>query len=228
MRTRRHLAVHFAPTDDTGAGQPQAGGAAQPQAGTQAGGQAPPAGNGQAPASGAQQGTGAGTDAGGTATESDADKAARLERENAELRRENAGHRTKLTAAERAAAQAAQAGMTELERAQADAAEQKRLNTELTERLQNQAVQAATVAAATKLNFRNPELAYRLLDRSAIEFNDKGEARNVEHLLREIATADPYLLKPAGADFGGGNRGGTPDGQPTDMNTLMKAALGRG
>jgi hypothetical protein len=214
------------PPEATGAAADQASTGTQPQAGSTTAGQAPAAANGQAPAADAQSGTEGSTSTAGDGETAEA-KAARLERENAELRRENAGHRTKASAAERAAQEAARAGMTEAEQATARAKELEEQNTALQAQLKDQALRGAALAAATKLGYRNPELAYRLVDLAAVEYTEAGEPKNVEKLLRELATSETYLVKASGQDFGGGNRGGTPDTQPT-MNELVRAALGKG
>jgi hypothetical protein len=85
-------------------------------------------------------------------------------------------------------------------------------------------VHAATVEAATRLGFRSPDVAYRLIDRAEIEFAEDGSPKNIEKLLKAVLEREPYLAKPTGSgDFGGGNRGPTPSGQP-DMNTLLRRA----
>lgn len=201
-----------------GTGEPQAGATGEPQAGDPATGQAPAAATGQAPAAGAAQ-----EPAGDN--ESAADKAARLEREVADLRKENAKHRTTAQQLERERQEAAQAGMTELEREKAARAAAEARAGELEANLRSQAVRAATTQAAGRLNYRNPELAHRLIDASELEFDEHGEPKNAEKLLRDLATREPYLVKAAGQDFGGGNRGGpAPAGEP-GMSELLRAAL---
>lgn len=206
----------------SGAANPQAGAAAQPQAGAPAGGQEP-----QQPAA-AAGGNAGGAPAGG-GTESEAERVARLERELAEARREAAGYRTRASAAEKAAEAAATAGMSEAEKQAAEARKLTEQNAALQRQLQDQIIRGTALEAATRLGYRNPDVAYRLLDRAQLEFNDEGAPKNVEKLLRELLAAEPYLAKANGADFGGGNRGATPgsNGKP-GMNELLKAALGGG
>ena len=200
-----------------GGADPQAGGAPQGQEPTRTGGQEPPASTGQAPAADPQSGT----------SETPEQRAQRLEREVQELRKENAGHRKRSEALEREKQQAAQAGMSEAEKAAARAQELEDQNRQLSSALQEQRVEAATVAAATKLNYRNPELASRLLDRSAIEYDEGGKPKNVEALLRALASSEPYLVKGQAGDFGGGNRGAAPESKP-GMNELLRAAIKNG
>lgn len=201
--------------DDAGAAGPQAGTAAQPQAGTTTGGQEPPAGTGQAPAAGTQSGA----DDGETAEA----KAARLERENADLRKEQAANRTKLRTLEAAQRDASAATQTDKERADALATEKAALEV----RLKDQAVRTSAATAASRLGFRNPDVAYRLLDQGSLTFDDEGQPTNTDKLLEALLKAEPYLGKGAGADYGGGTRGATPGTAP-DMNDLLRAAFGKG
>jgi hypothetical protein len=196
-----------------GTAAPAAGGTGSPADGA-GGGQVPPEGSGPAPSSDAQANT-----------ETSDQKAERHERELAETRREAAASRTKARTLEEAAAAAKQAGMTEAERATARQTALEAENRELLTRLRDQSLTSAAVAAATKLGFRNPELAVRLLDRSSIEWDDAGLPKGVEAQLRELAKADAYLVKNGtGADYGGGTRGATPAAQP-GMNELLHAVL---
>jgi type II secretory pathway pseudopilin PulG len=204
-----------------GGAAPQAGGAPAPQAGAPAGGQEPPSGSGQAP-SGDPPAAGSGD---GESLEA---RANRLERELRETRNEAATNRRRAQELERTATAAAQAGMTELEREQARATAAEQRAQALEAQVQAQALETATVSVATRLGFRNPELAYRLVDRSAVDYNKDGRPTNVEALLAELAKSDPYLLKSAGGDYGGGDRGKPPEGGKPSMNELIRTAMGRG
>ena len=201
------------PPED-GASGAQAATGSQAQAATQADDQ----GSGAGEAGAAQQGSG---------SETAEERADRLERELAETRREAGKYRTQARTLEQQQQAAAQAGLTELEREkQARAAAEQQAAT-LTSQLRDQALRTAAVAAATKLNFRNPELAYRLLNAGEVEYTDEGQPKNVESLLRDIAKAETYLTKPAGQDFGGGTRGQQGEAQPT-MNDILRGAFGKG
>lgn len=83
----------------------------------------------------------------------------------------------------------------------------------------------AASAAARKLGFKNPDLAFRLVASGSVEYDEKGQPKNVERLLEDLAKADPYLTTTTG-DWGGGPRGTPADGGQ-DMNTLIRRAAGR-
>ena len=118
------------------------------------------------------------------------------------------------------------ADKTEAQKATERIAELEREKADLIARSQESTVRMVVLDAAARLGFRSPELAFRALDRSALEFKDDGTPRNVEKLLNELLEREPYLGKPAGApDFGGGPRGRTPSNTPS-MNDLLRAARG--
>lgn len=182
------------PTETTGAVEAQVAAASQPQAGASQDA-------GQAQAAGSQ----------GPAT--DTVDVAALQRELAEARREAAKYRNDAKAKETAKA-------TTDDRI----AELERQIVERDQRDQERSMRLATLEAASRLGFRNPDIAYRLIDRAAVEFAGDGTPKNVERLLSDIAKSEPYLVG-ATSDFGGGPRGTPP---PTsDVNTLIRRAAGR-
>jgi len=142
-----------------------------------------------------------------------------LQRELAEARREAAKHRTdlwKVTDAQLSESERLQRRVTELEQERQEAQARDR----------DRAIRLSALEAAARLGFRDPDLAVRLIDPSAVEVRDDGTPRNVERLLSEVLARSPYLARPgASADFGGGNRGAGPAG--TDMNSLIRRAAGR-
>jgi hypothetical protein len=142
-----------------------------------------------------------------------------LQRELAEARREAAKHRTDLR-------KLTDAQLSETERLQRRVAELEAEREQVLAREKDRAVRLAPLEAAAKLGFRDPDLAVRLLDPTAVELKDDGTPRNVERLLAEVLARSPYLGRPgAAADFGGGQRGTGPAG--TDMNSLIRRAAGR-
>lgn len=138
-----------------------------------------------------------------------------------ELRREAGEWRTKFRSADTAreaaekALNAAQGKTTSLEQ------ENQQLKTEL----QELRLGGSVASAASRLGFRNPELASRIIDKAALKFDDKGSATNVEDLLTALIEANPYLANTS-PDFGGGNRGTSPASGPS-MTELIRAASGR-
>lgn len=182
---------------------------------------------GQAPAANTAQAAGTSTSQADDAQQtSQTDSATPLTAsELAALRRENAQYRTRLKALEKAQSDAQAASLTELERAQRRVAELEAHEAEAVTREQDRNVRLSAVEEAVKLNFRSPDLAYRLVDRSDVEFDESNTPKNVGKLLKAIIEKDPYLAKGSGADFGGGNRGGAP--ASVDMNKLIRGAAGR-
>jgi hypothetical protein len=142
-----------------------------------------------------------------------------LQRELAEARREAAKYRTdlrKVTDAQLSESERLQRRVTELEQERAESAARDR----------ERAIGLAALEAAGRLGFRDPDLAVRLVDPSAVEVSDDGSPKNVERLLADVLARSPYLARPGtAADFGGGVRGSGPSG--TDMNRLIRRAAGR-
>lgn len=195
--------------DSAGATEAQVADSAQPQVGTDSPSQAEGARKAQAAGATGESGT----------VQADA-----MLLELAELRKEAAKYRTenkRLTDAQKAADDAK---LSEADRLQRQLDELKAQNADLLAREKESIFQRAATAAATKLGFRNPDLAARLLDRSSVDFNDAGQPRNLERLLGEVLKAEPYLGRSA-PDFGGGNRGAVPQG--TDMNAFIRRSAGR-
>lgn len=125
------------------------------------------------------------------------------------LRSENRSLRERLKALEEAKKAEDEAKLSEGERSAKRISD---LERELAEResiLAERTVLAATVDAASRLGFANPRLAYRLIDRSEVEYED-GVPVNIESMLRRILKDEPYLAsahaRPTGS-IDGGTRG---------------------
>lgn len=183
--------------------------------GTQAAPTTPPqAGDPQAQVADAQQPpTGSADGEGGTGPD-----VAALTRELAAVRREAAGYRTKLKGyedADKTAAEKANERIAELEAERDALAAARREDT----------LRLAASAAARKLGFRNPDLAYRLVASGSVEYDDAGQPKNVEKVLDDIAKVDPYLVSGS-SDWGGGPRNPAPSGA-ADMNQIIRQRAGR-
>lgn len=107
------------------------------------------------------------------------------------------------------------------DRKNADLSEVDRLKKELAARdaaIEAAATQAkagrlagASLAAAARLGFADPEDAQRFLDADAVEWDDSGAPKNVQALLEAVLKAKPYLKASftQTPDLGQGNRGGS-------------------
>lgn len=147
-----------------------------------------------------------------------------LVRDRDEAKREAQRLRLELRKLSDAEAARSTAELTELEKHKKKIEELEASNAALLTQGQERAVRLTAVEVAARLGFRNPEVAYRLLDRSAIEYDEDGMPKNLEALLQALLATDSYLAKAqASGDFGGGNRGPTPNTTP-DMNTLLRRA----
>lgn len=141
------------------------------------------------------------------------------------LRSENKSLRDRLKPLEEAKAHADNAALSEVERLQRERETLAAENSTLKAERQARALADAATATARRLGFRNPDLAHRLIDHSALVLDDEGKPKNLDSLLGEVAKANPYLINGT-TDFGGGPRGGaaTPN---NDVNTMIRRAAGR-
>lgn len=72
--------------------------------------------------------------------------------------------------------------------------------------LKERTIRYEVMLAASRLGIVDPEAAYRLLDQSALKFDDDGAPTNTEAALRDLLKARPYLA------------GGTASGGATNPN----------
>jgi hypothetical protein len=126
------------------------------------------------------------------------------------LRSEAQSLRKRLKDYEEAQKAADEAKLSETERTALKVAELERKLADRETAIREQRVLATTVENAARLGYASPRLAYRLLDHSAIEFDEDGAPVNVESLLRDLLRTDPYLAashaRPTGS-IDGGTRG---------------------
>ncbi len=86
-----------------------------------------------------------------------------------------------------------EAEMSELQKAQARAAELEKQLAASAEAQKVIAMQADVTAKAAKLGIVDPDAAFKLLDKGAIEYGDDGKPKNTEALLVEMLKERPYL-----------------------------------
>lgn len=83
------------------------------------------------------------------------------------------------------------------------------------------ATQSAIVTLANKLGVVDPDAAYRLLDQSALEYDDSGKPTNAEALLVAMLKERPYL---AGTGSSAMNPGKKRNGDDPTILAARKAA----
>lgn len=100
--------------------------------------------------------------------------------------------------------------------------------------LQKASIRTVALEEATKLGFRNPALAYRLIDGDEVDWDDDRPV-NVKSLLKKLLEDDPYLKGRAkrneededdGEDADAG-RGRGRKSKGFDMNAEIRSAAGR-
>lgn len=131
------------------------------------------------------------------------------------VRNEAAGHRTRandLEAQLTAAKDAATAATTKAEQDVAAAlAVAKKAS-----------IEATVVTAASRLGFKDPDDAVKLIDGSKVTFED-GKVGGVKEALDELAKNKPHLLGTRGAGDGPDRHN---SGAPADMNDMIRKQAG--
>ena len=98
-----------------------------------------------------------------------------------------------------------EASKSELQKAQERAAElEKRIEAEAAMR-KEMATSHEVATTANKLGIVDSDVAYRLIDKESIEYDDKGKPSNIEALLKKLPQDKPYLLggnKPGAFNYG--------------------------
>lgn len=90
------------------------------------------------------------------------------------------------------------ASKSETERLASKATEAEQKLAAAEQRAADLALQITVERAAGRLGFHDPDDAYRLIDRRAVELDDDGEPKNVDALLTALAKAKPHLVKADG------------------------------
>lgn len=127
-------------------------------------------------------------------------KGSEYDRIIAELRKENAAHRKKLSVYEETEKQQAEAKrlaeeaqLSEIDRVKKQHADIQAQHNAVLLELQETRIQHAVERAAHDLRFIHPEIAGRLLDRAELEFEDNGAPKNAKQLLEKLLKAMPEL-----------------------------------
>jgi hypothetical protein len=130
-------------------------------------------------------------------------------RELAEARREAAKYRTDLKKAQDALKAADDAKLTEEEKKAARIAELEKTVAERETALRERTSYASVVDAAARLGAAKPAMIHRLIA-GDIEFDEAGEPKNVDALIRDFLKANPEFTSTVGrptGDAGQGARG---------------------
>src|SRR5258708_1421788 len=126
------------------------------------------------------------------------------ERMIADLRKENAGHRTKLKKFEDDETQRTQAQMSEQEKLQKTAADLQSKYDSDTSALTERIVRYEVERQAARLGIIDPDAAAQLIDWDALEYDEDGTPRNADTLLKDLLKAKPYLAGKAAPSTAGG------------------------
>ena len=113
------------------------------------------------------------------------------------LRKEAAEYRKRLRELEKALKEKEEAELSEQERLQRRVAEYEARLADLERERQERTLQYEVKLRASQMGIVDPEAAWRLLDLSAIEFDEDGMPVNIEDALQELVKSKPYLRTQA-------------------------------
>lgn len=82
---------------------------------------------------------------------------------------------------------------TELQKAQDRVAELERSNTEQATKQKVLATQYEVATVATRLGVVDPDVAYKLIDLSKLEYDETGKPKNVEAVVKDMIVQKPWL-----------------------------------
>lgn len=117
-----------------------------------------------------------------------------------QLRKEAADYRKRATEAEAKVKASEDAQLSELEKAQKQAADALASAERAEAALKAERLRGAVTRTATKLGFADVDDAARFLDENAVERDDAGNPTNLDKLLGDVLKAKPYLKgQPANA-----------------------------
>lgn len=119
-----------------------------------------------------------------------------LERSLQNATEERDRHRKKLSRYEEAEKQAQEAQLSEVERLKKQHAELQAQHEEYTRRMQERVVRYELEREAARLGLIRPELAFKLIDWTELEFAEDGTPKNADKLLEKLLKEYPELAKP--------------------------------
>lgn len=108
-------------------------------------------------------------------------------------RAEAASHRVKLNEYETKQQEAERAKLSKEEQLSAKIADLERDLTERTRQHQERTIQYEVRLHAAKLGIIDPDAAVKLMDWSALEFDQDGNPKNAQKLLKDLVAEKPYL-----------------------------------
>lgn len=132
------------------------------------------------------------------------------------LRAESARYRTQMSKLEEQLKGLNDAQLSEKERLQKRVAELERQHVDEERERQERTLRYEAMLMAGKLGLVDPDAAYRLLDLTAIEYDDNGKPSNLEQAMNDLVKQRPYL-KAAGAT--------SATNPPRDRQTLTLEAI---
>jgi hypothetical protein len=147
------------------------------------------------------------------------------ERMIADLRRENASHRTKLKAFEDEEAKRQQATLSEQQKLEKKLADLQSQHDNALRASQERLIQYEVRLQAASLGIVDPDAATKLVDWAAIDYDDAGNPTNLDKLLKDLLKAKPYLAGRAASTSGGATNPGrtaSGGGQPLSWDTIGK------
>jgi hypothetical protein len=121
------------------------------------------------------------------------------------LRREAQTLRKRLTDFEDRDKAAQAAALTDAEKLQKRLAELELAHATAQKTHLERVVRYEVMLKASALGVVDPDAAVKLLDWPALEFDDEGQPKNTEAVLKALLKAKPYLLKPAPGAQGNGS-----------------------
>ena len=93
-----------------------------------------------------------------------------------------------------------------------------------TEALSKRVVRDAVADVAAKLKFKNPRMAYRLIETDGLDAEDPDGVAKIERSLKKVLEDEPYLAGPAAA--GGGDGGASDDDTGFSINDQIRQMAG--